>query len=88
MDGQVALDWMVPAGGSDTYRIFRGEAVDLAADRNGGSLHASSVVNAAQFPDELERAELAFYLVAGVRDEVQGSVGLDSLGQERSITSP
>ncbi len=88
VDGQVALDWMVPAGGSDTYRIFRGKATDLAADSNGGSLHASSAVNAVQFADALSLEELAFYVVAGVRDGIQGSVGLDSLGQERSITSP
>ena len=88
VDGQVALDWMVPAGGSDTYRIFRGEATDLAADSNGGSLHASSAVNAVQFADALSLEELAFYVVAGVRDGIQGSVGQDSQGQERSITSP
>jgi len=45
-------------------------------------------VNAVQFPDALSLEELAFYVVAGVRDGIQGSVGQDSLGQERSITSP
>ncbi len=41
-----------------------------------------------QFLDELSLTELAFYVVAGVRDGIQGSLGQDSLGQERSITSP
>lgn len=88
VDGEVSLNWSIPDSGSETYRIFRGTTADLTLQNNGGLLHASTTANTTQFADPLPLGDLAFYVVAGVRDSIQGSVGQDSLGQERSIALP
>jgi hypothetical protein len=86
--GQVSLGWSLPAGGADLYRIFRGEETDLASGHNGGTMVMSSPVNSVLFLDELPEGALVFYLVAGVRDTVQGSLGQDGNGRERSFAAP
>ncbi len=86
--GLVRLDWDTPSEGADSYEICRGTGSDLLNGDNGGTPWISATTNQAESPDLLGPGELSFYLVAGIRDGVQGSLGRDSLGQERVATSP
>jgi len=80
--GQVLLSWSVPPGGADLYRIYRGTRGDLLAGTNGGFCLNTATAASLQFTDNIPLGTMAFYLVAGVRGNVEGSRGVDSNGVE------
>lgn len=71
------LDWDLPSVGSDAYRIYRATRSDLLAGRNGGFCLQTVTANTATFTDDVPSGSIAYYLVAGVKDGVEGSRGLD-----------
>ena len=79
---------VVPAAGADSYRIFVGDQANLAAGENGGSLLTTTPVNTVEVAGGPAMGGFDFYLVAGVRDGIQGSLGQDSLGTERLPAAP
>ncbi len=85
--GQVRLNWDMPPGGADLFRIYRGTRDDLLAGVNGGFCFATSATNTALFTDDPPPGGGAYYIVAGVRGVLEGSRGVDSDGQEREHSS-
>jgi subtilisin family serine protease len=81
--GEVLLDWTVPGGGADLYRIYRGTRSDLEAGISGGFCFMTTTASTIQFPDPVPMGTITYYVVAGLRGTVEGSRGTDFFGAER-----
>ena len=80
---EVLLDWTVPVGGADEYRIYRGTRTDLEGGVNGGFCFMTTTANTLQFSDPTPAGTIIYYVVAGVRTGLEGSRGQDFFGVER-----
>ncbi len=77
------LQWAVPSGGADLYRVYRALGADLQAGTSGGFCFATSVPASIQLSDPAPFGTITYYLVAGVRGSLEGSRGNMFPVQER-----
>jgi subtilisin family serine protease len=87
LPSQTKLDWNVPAGGADLYRIYKGTRAAFMAGHNGGDCFTTTTANTLTFTETMAPDDLVLYLIAGVRGGVEGSRGKTGLGQERETSN-
>jgi len=83
LNGLTRLDWDVPAGGANSYRVYHGSETDIVTGHEGGACLMTAPSNTAQFIENAGVGHAIFYLVAGVRGNLEGSRGRKLTGIER-----